>query len=672
MNANVNDVVPDTQKAERLSRLEAVQSVVLDISHRSARCHDLKTFFPAVHEAVARIMCASNFYIALLDESRHGVRYAYWADEKDTSPDPEKLFPLRAEAESPTAWVILRGEPLCFTIDEVTARRTKGNRWGVGARPQHWVGMPLIGNDGATFGAIVIQGYTPGFRYTNEDVALFKLMSEHVADAVERVQFAVRLEQAIAERTRSLEREIEDRRHSELLQRALYEISALSVKDLDLDSFYAELHRILGGLMYAKNLAVMLYYNDDHDLVGFPYFMDERDKDLPKNYRRPAGHGLTGFVLRTRMAQRIDQQRFQALVEAGVIHHVLGSIDFTTWMGAPMIHQGKVLGVILLQSYDPAIGYDDEDLSLLTFVAEHIAAALSRKQADDALRTAHANLETGNAALQEKNRELEMTLMHLGMAQSELVRQEKLASLGALVAGIAHEINTPLGICTTAVSLLTEETRRLKLSFSEEQLAEPLLKAFFDSSDELLTVLNGNTQRAAGLIRSFKQVAVDQSSDQVRDIALAEYIDDTLRSLRPKFKRTKHTISVECDPDLRLRSIPGALSQVITNLVINSITHAFERTEEGHMRIVVKGDEHTVTIDYEDDGMGMPPMALRRLFEPFYTTKRGQGGSGLGANIVYNLVTAKLGGTISVDSKPGKGLQYHIRLPVEPPPAHAS
>jgi signal transduction histidine kinase len=667
MNASMNDVVPVQPTTERLARLEAVQSMVLDISHRAARGHDLHEFFVAVHEAVGRIMRAENFYIGLYDEGMHGVRYAYWADEKDAPPDPAKHYPLRNEGESPTALVVLRGEPRTFVAEEWAARRAKGARWGIGTRPEHWVGMPLIGNDGRTFGVMVIQSYMRGFRYSEEDIALFRLMSEHVADAVERVQFATRLEQAIAERTRSLEREIEERRHSEQLQRALYEISALSVKDIGLESFYAELHRILGGLMYAKNIAVMQYYNDEHDLVGFPYFVDEKDHDLPKNYRRPAGHGLTGFVLRTRMSQRIDQKRFEALVESGVIHHVLGSTDFTAWIGAPMIHQGKVLGVIILQSYDPQVGYDDDDLALLTFVAEHIAAALSRKQADDALRAAHANLATGNAALQEKNRELEMTLMHLGMAQSELVRQEKLASLGALVAGIAHEINTPLGICTTAVSLLIEESKRLRESFGTEQLADPNLKSFFESNDELLGVLTSNTLRASGLIRSFKQVAVDQSSDHVRDIALAEYIEDTLRSIRPKFKRTGHTITVDCDPQLRLRSIPGALSQIITNLVINSITHAFERMDHGHIRIAANGDEHAVTIDYEDDGIGMNPVALRRLFEPFYTTKRGQGGSGLGANIVYNLVTTKLGGTIAVDSNPGKGLHYSIRLPTEPP-----
>jgi signal transduction histidine kinase len=666
--SDVIDAVSPARMAERLARLEAVQAAVLDISHRSARCQDLRAFFHAVHAAIGRIMDARNFYIALVDPVARGIRFAYRLDEKDRIADPDKLLPLKSESESPTAWVIRRGEPLSLPIDEIAMLNPKkADRWGSGTRAEHWLGMPLIGNDGLVLGAIVMQNYTPGFRYSSEDTALLKLISGLVADAVEQAQFAARLEQAIADRTRSLEREVAERRHSEKLQHALYGISALSAKDIDLNRFYAELHRILVELLYAKNLAIMLYYNDEHDLVGFPYFVDEKDIDLPANYRRPAGHGLTGFVLRTRMPQRIDQQRFQALLESGVLHHVLGSVDFTAWIGAPMIHQGKVLGVIILQSYDPDIGYDDDDLAVLTFVAEHIAAALSRKQADDALRTAHASLATGNAALQAKNRELEMTLMHLGMAQSEWVRQEKLASLGALVAGIAHEVNTQLGICTTAVSLLVEETRCLKESFSDDQLADPGMQTFFDTSDELLKVLTANTQRASGLIRSFKQVAVDQTSGDIRDIVLAEYIEDVLRSLRPKFKRTRHAVEVACDPELRMRSIPGALSQVLTNLVMNSITHAFERTDAGIIRIDASGDDTTVTIDYRDNGSGMNPDALRRLFEPFYTTKRGQGGSGLGANIVYNLVTAKLGGTIAVESKPGAGLHYRIRLPIEPP-----
>jgi signal transduction histidine kinase len=652
-----------TQMAQRLARLEAVQSVVLDISRRSSRRQDLRTFFQAVHEAIGSLMYARSFYIALHDAQAKGIRFVYRVDEQDEVPDPQTLFPLPPSDESPTAWVIRRGEPLSVTIEQIAARHEQGVRWGAGSPAEHWLGMPLIGNDGRTFGAIVIQSYVPGFRYSDEDIALFGLMSEHVADAVEQVQSAARLEQAIAERTHSLELEIAERRRAEKLQRALFEISALSVKDIDIDRFYAELHRILGELLYAKNLAVMLY-DKANDQVRFPYYADENDQLLTPDYRRPAGDGLTGFVLRTRQPQLIDHQRFQALVDAGQITNVLGDVDFNVWMGAPMFFQNKVLGVIVVQSYDPEIGYDDDDLKLLTFVADHIAAALSRKQSDEALRAAHAHLAAGSAALQAKNRELETTLNHLGMAQGELVRQEKLASLGALVAGIAHEVNTPLGICVTAVSHLAEETQQVRRAYAEKKMTERDLQGFFESTDEILRILTSNTQRASGLIRSFKQVAVDQSSDDIREVALAEYIEETLKSLRPKLKGTKHAIDVDCDPGLRVLSVPGALSQILTNLVINSITHGFEHTDEGHIRIDVRRDDSILTIDYQDNGSGMTSAALKHLFDPFYTTKRGRGGSGLGANIIYNLVTTKLGGSIAVDSAPGAGLHYSIRLPV--------
>ncbi len=661
----MNAVMSESQMAQRLARLEAVQSVVLDISRRSAHCQDLRAFYQAVHEAISRIMIARSFYIALYDPKADGVRYAYRTDEKDAVSDPGTLFPLLQSHESPTAWVIRRGEQLSVTIEQILARATEGDHWGSGSPAEHWVGMPLTGNDGITIGAIVIQSYVPGFRYTDEDIALFGLMSEHVADAVEQVQFAAHLEQAIAERTCSLEREIAERRNAEKLQRALYEISAQSVRDIDLDTFYTEVHRILGGLMYAKNLAIMLCI-EDSDQAWFPYYADEKDGLPPADYRRPAGDGMTGFVLKTRMPQRIDQQRYQSLVKADQLYNVIGSTDFNAWLGAPMIYQDKALGAIILQSYDPAIGYDDADLRLLTFVADHFAAALSRKQSDDALRAAHAHLAAGSVALQAKNHELERTLTDLGVAQGELMRQEKLASLGALVAGIAHEVNTPLGICVTAVSHLAEETRQVRTRLADQQLTERDLQSYFTAAEEILRILTSNTQRASGLIRSFKQVAVDQSSDDIREFALAEYIEETLKSLRPKLKGTLHTIDVACDPELRVRSVPGALSQILTNLVINTIIHGFEHIDNGHITIGVHRDDALLHIEYKDDGCGMTSDAIKHLFDPFYTTKRGQGGSGLGANIVYNLVTAKLGGSIAVDSAPGLGLHYAIRLPLQP------
>jgi signal transduction histidine kinase len=653
----------ETSTELRLARLEAVQSVVLDISRRAARCQDLQEFFRAVHAGVGRIMYARNIYIALRDPQHDTIRYVYDVDEKDSPQAPETAHPLVKENESPTAWVIRHGEPLSVTAEEFAAEIAKGHEWGFGANPEHWLGMPLVDSDRRTFGAFVLQSYTPGVRYSDEDIALFESISNHVAHAIEQVLFANRLETAIAERTRDLKREVAERRHAEKLQHALYDISAQANRDIDLEAFYAELHRILGDLLYARNFAIMLY-DREQELVRYPYYADEKDPPPPAEYRRPAGDGISGYVLRTRQPQRIDQARYQALAAAGEIHHAIGSVDFNVWIGTPMIYQDQLLGAIVLQSYDEAIGYGDEELVLLTFVADHIAAALMRKQSADALRAAHARLAAGSAALQAKNKELEQTLEYLGVAHHELMRQEKLASLGALVAGIAHEVNTPLGICVTAVSYLAEQTHKVRKHLDAKSLSEAELQGHLATAEDTLRILTSNVDRASNLIRSFKQVAVDQSSDGVREIKPAEYFEDVLRSLRLQFKGMKHQVAVECDPALCVRSVPGALSQILNNLVINSIVHGFEHIEQGHVRIQVHCEGSMMTIDFQDDGCGMSAESLKHLFDPFYTTKRGRGGSGLGANVVYNLVTTKLGGSISVDSEPGQGLHYRLQIPV--------
>ncbi|MEO6171997.1 MAG: GAF domain-containing protein, partial [Arenimonas sp.] len=221
--------------SERLARLETVLSVVLDISRRSAASKDMHDFFRSVHVDVGRIMYARNFYIALCDNNSEFIRYAYDSDEKDVQLDPAQQFALLPAAESPTAWVIRSGQALNITAERFALLEAEGSEWGTGANPEHWLGMPLVDGDGRTFGAVVIQSYTLGVRYTDEDIALFELISSHISHAIEQVQFTSRLEHAIVERTSSLECEIAERRHGETLQRALYEISALSVRGIDLD-----------------------------------------------------------------------------------------------------------------------------------------------------------------------------------------------------------------------------------------------------------------------------------------------------------------------------------------------------------------------------------------------------------------------------------------------------
>jgi two-component system NtrC family sensor kinase len=180
-----------------------------------------------------------------------------------------------------------------------------------------------------------------------------------------------------------------------------------------------------------------------------------------------------------------------------------------------------------------------------------------------------------------------------------------------------------------------------------------------DSGRLILT----NLERSNELVQSFKQVAVDQSSETRRTFRVHDYLEDILRSLRPKLKRTPHLVEIDCDPGLTLTSYPGALSQVITNLVLNSILHAYAEGVSGRIRLSAAPHDSGIRLRYSDDGRGIPEEVRQRIFEPFFTTRRSQGGSGLGLHIVYNLVTQRLGGTISVDGHAGKGTAFTIDIP---------
>jgi two-component system NtrC family sensor kinase len=189
------------------------------------------------------------------------------------------------------------------------------------------------------------------------------------------------------------------------------------------------------------------------------------------------------------------------------------------------------------------------------------------------------------------------------------------------------------------------------------------LEQFFDIVDQSLRIMTTNTQRAAALVRSFKQVAVDQSSDDIRSFNMKSYLSEVLLSLQPKLKGRPVKVEVDCAPDIDLESFPGAVSQVITNMLMNSLVHGFEHEQAGAIVIKVALEGEMVVLDYSDNGAGMDADTLAKLFDPFFTTRRGSGGSGLGAHILYNLVTGALGGTVKVGSAPGQGLQYHLRFP---------
>ena len=289
------------------------------------------------------------------------------------------------------------------------------------------------------------------------------------------------------------------------------------------------------------------------------------------------------------------------------------------------------------------------------------------RQHQSELEALNASLETRvqqrTEALHRSNEELRHVIEELRRTQEQLVHSEKLAALGGLVAGIAHEINTPLGVGVTAASYLEQETRRMAVEFDESRLTRERLHQFRQTALESSELILRNLMRADKLVKSFKQVAVDQSSEQKRVIDLSTYLHEILSSLHPEIKRTAHRIDIDCPPDLALNTYPGALFQIFVNLVMNSLTHAFPDGAEGTISIHAARDDGHVKLVYADDGVGMPEDVRHRIFDPFFTTRRGQGGSGLGMHIAWNLATQVLKGSIACESAPGEGTRFVLRFP---------
>lgn len=286
------------------------------------------------------------------------------------------------------------------------------------------------------------------------------------------------------------------------------------------------------------------------------------------------------------------------------------------------------------------------------------------KQLNDQLEE-KVNIRT--SALTESNRQINKTLEQLKNTQLTLVESEKMASLGSLVAGVAHEINTPIGVSVTAASFLQDEVIALKKKFDDNTLSRSYMETLIERILESNRLLNNNLDRAADLVQSFKQVAVDQSSAACYSFKVAENINQVVTSLKHKLKQgsSKVQVNVTCPEDLSIYSFPGSFTQIYSNLILNSLIHGFENWDgprEIYISIAQKGD--FLTIDYKDTGKGIPEDIGNRIFDPFVTSKRGEGGSGLGTHIVYNIVKQLLKGNIQYIAET-QGAHFSIQIPYQ-------
>lgn len=268
----------------------------------------------------------------------------------------------------------------------------------------------------------------------------------------------------------------------------------------------------------------------------------------------------------------------------------------------------------------------------------------------------------------EKDRlaqQVEAKKQELEQALKELMDKEKYASLGSLVAGIAHEINTPLGVAITAASYLENETQLVVGKLRENKLTKRDFQTYIDRMMETTPVMNTNLHRAADLVRSFKAVAVNQSSEALVEFNIHEYLHSVILSMQHEYRNKSVDFQVDGDKHLMIRSYPGAFSQIMTNLIMNSLIHGFNGRDGGMISIRIHQTGHTLHVQYQDDGVGMPPEVLKRLYDPFFTTNRSRGGTGLGMNIVYNIVRTRLNGKIHCRSTMGQGTTFQIEFPVQ-------
>ncbi|WP_345415124.1 ATP-binding sensor histidine kinase [Halioxenophilus aromaticivorans] len=322
-------------------------------------------------------------------------------------------------------------------------------------------------------------------------------------------------------------------------------------------------------------------------------------------------------------------------------------------LAIPLRLKNELTGILYLENRLTEDVFTSERIQLLEVLSSQIVISIENAKL-------YHNLER---KVEERTSELNQSLEKLQQTQEHLVENEKMASLGRLVAGVAHELNTPIGVCVTATSHLGDESKFTQESLNDTSITKDELEEFLESCVEVTGVVSSNLARASDLISSFKKISVDISTDSFRTFNLYEYLQDVLQSLSPEIKKAEAKTELVCEETIEFTSNPSALTQIITNLIMNALIHAFYPGEEGNITISASETQDGIEMIFQDNGAGMDDETQRKIFEPFFTTNRSSGGTGLGMSILYNLVTHQMRGSISCNSSPGKGTSFHMTFP---------
>jgi PAS domain S-box-containing protein len=360
-------------------------------------------------------------------------------------------------------------------------------------------------------------------------------------------------------------------------------------------------------------------------------------------------------------ARELTQQLGRPVVDIQVFVEFTrnGRSDIRNWIY--MRKDGRGVQVSLaLSAVRNADGKVTGFLGMARDITEHMAAQESLMQLNTQL---DSRVNERTRALQQSSQQLQAALDDLRRTQAQLVQSEKLAGLGSIVAAVAHELNTPIGNCVTVASALQDKTDSFGQQVAGGALRRSQLEDYLESAREGMQLLMRGLQRTHDLVSNFKRVAVDQSGSQRRQFDLKQAVGDVVALMLPTLRTTPHQLNMEVPAGLMMDSFPGAVEQIVNNLVNNSLLHGFAGRAQGVMLLSAQRQGDRLRLDYRDDGVGMSPEVLRHIFDPFFTTALGKGGSGLGMSICYNLITGPLGGSIEVASVPGQGSSFTIVLP---------
>ncbi len=407
----------------RFEKAERLQHALYAIADMAGSALDMPEMLAGLHRIVSGLMYAENFYVALYDEASDSLRFAYFADTVDQEEHPpDQCVPMSSLERGLTWYLVKDARPMMGSTEELRARMS-GPLELHGADSVDWLGVPMI-RDGRVRGALVVQSYLEGTRYTQADMNLLAFVAEHALTAMERREARAQLERRVEERThqlaeanRDLSREVAERQRGERLQAALYRLAALANGEESSDAFYRSVHAIVGALINARNFYIALVSADGAE-VSFPYAVDACETDWSP---RSSGRGMTEYVMRSGKPQVVDMARMLELVREGEVDQRFVDGTVTSWLGAPLLGAGGVaIGAVAVQSYSQSRGYDARDAELLAFAAHQIASSLQRRMAAEALRVANARLED---RVERRTRELREQVAQREQAEARLRHQ---------------------------------------------------------------------------------------------------------------------------------------------------------------------------------------------------------------------------------------------------------